>query len=50
MEINLDLKEKIQEADIEVMDCVHIIITRLKNCILIVAPTHVEVVVKLIKG
>lgn len=44
MGINLDLKEKMQEVDTELMNCVHMIITRLKNCVLIVAPTHVETV------
>lgn len=49
MVTNLNLKEKMQEKDIELMNCVHMIITKSKNCVLIVALTHVETVVKLIR-
>ena len=47
MVLNLNHKEKMQEDDIELKNCVHMIATRLIKCVPIVVTTHVETVVLL---
>ena len=47
MVLNLNHKEKMQEDDIELLNCVHMTVTRLMECVPIVVTTHVETVVLL---
>ena len=47
MVLNLNHKEKMQEDDIELKNCVHMIATRLIKCVPIVVTTHIETVVLL---
>ena len=47
MVLNLNHKEKMQEDDIGLTNCVHMTATRLIKCVPIVVTTHVETVVKL---
>jgi len=49
MVLNLNHKEKMQEDDIELTNCVHMTATRLIKCVPIVVTTHVETVVKLVR-
>lgn len=42
-------QRKMQEEDIELMNCVHMRVTRLIHCVPIIVPTHVETVAKIIK-
>ena len=49
MVLNLNHKEKMQEDDIELTNCVHITVTRLIECVPIVVTTHVETVVLMSK-
>ena len=49
MVLNLNHKEKMQEDDIELKNCVHMIATRLIKCVPIVVTTHVVVVCLLSK-
>lgn len=44
MVLNLNHKEKMQEDDIELLNCVHMTVTRLMECVPIVVTTHVETV------
>lgn len=44
MAADLSRKEKMQEEDIELMNCVHMRVTRLIHCVPIIVPTHVETV------
>ena len=44
MVLNLNHKEKMQEDDIELTNCVHMTATRLIKCVPIVVTTHVETV------
>ena len=50
MVLNLNHKEKMQEDDIGLTNCVHMTATRLIKCVPIVVTTHVETVVLLSKG
>ena len=50
MVLNLNHKEKMQEDDIGLLNCVHMTATRLIKCVPIVVTTHVETVVLLSKG
>ena len=50
MVLNLNHKEKMQGDDTELMNCVHMIVTRLVKCVPIGVTTHVETVVLLSKG
>ena len=47
MVLNLNHKEKMQEDDIGLTNCVHMTATRLIKCVPIVVTTHVETVVLL---
>lgn len=49
MVLNLNHKEKMQEDDIELLNCVHMTVTRLMECVPIVVTTHVETVALLSK-
>lgn len=49
MVLNLNHKEKMQEDDIGLTNCVHMTATRLIKCVPIVVTTHVETVVLLSK-
>ena len=49
MVLNLNHKEKMQEDDIELTNCVHMTATRLIKCVPIVVTTHVETVCLLSK-
>ena len=50
MVLNLNHKEKMQEDDIELLNCVHMTVTRLMECVPIVVTTHTESVALLKKG
>ena len=47
MVLNLNHKEKMQEDDIGLTNCVHMTATRLIKCVPIVVTTHVETIVLL---
>lgn len=49
MVLNLNHKEKMQEDDIGLTNCVHMTATRLIKCVPIVVTTHVETVCLLSK-
>lgn len=49
MVLNLNHKEKMQEDDIELTNCVHMTATRLIKCVPIVVTTHIETVCLLSK-
>ena len=50
MVLNLNHKEKMQEDDIGLTNCVHMTATRLIKCVPIVVTTHVETIALLQKS